>query len=399
MSQNNQDNSEVLIVALLIFFVAAYFIYYFFSEYFIEGWFYLRWVFIAPLHFVPDIVFNTVYSWGNFFSSIPIAQLAEIHGQHFINNNSELYISDAGFRTDVNRLFIIIYSPFIFLYALKIFITIFNKKSLNIPLDLKKFREQESELWPTIKPAIYQSKKVIFAIDEGDWAMSTRPESYCFKNGFMERYKDDDDNERFYLKYDVAYDFFINQLGKRWKGIESLKVEEKYLLIILLTKINRETAKAEYLLNLFGNYYTSEKGLKVYLKKRKLLKIINKEMNSILNTLGHNSDIIPKAKQKHYYKLTIFAYLLKEARNDGVLAAGQFLWLKPLNRDLFYMMSTVGRRVPFFDSAGGWSHYIYEQAINHFSSMPKVDSAVRALDDYFEMRYDEYDPISKNNEK
>ncbi len=46
---------------------------------------------------------------------------------------------------------------------------------------------------------------------------------------------------------------------------------------------------------------------------------------------------------------------------DGVQASADFLWLKPIDRRLWYMLNTVGRQTPFAEVAGPYAHWLAER--------------------------------------
>ena len=53
--------------------------------------------------------------------------------------------------------------------------------------------------------------------------------------------------------------------------------------------------------------------------------------------------------------------LYANARNCGVLTSAEFIWLKPVNRTLFYFLNNYGRRTAWVECAGCVSHYAAEE--------------------------------------
>ena len=74
------------------------------------------------------------------------------------------------------------------------------------------------------------------------------------------------------------------------------------------------------------------------------------------------------------------ASMLELARTDGVLASAEFLWLKPLDRNLWYMLNCVGRQTPFPEISGPFAHWIVEKRLRRPLKVPMVAEAVDALD-------------------
>ena len=74
------------------------------------------------------------------------------------------------------------------------------------------------------------------------------------------------------------------------------------------------------------------------------------------------------------------AAMLEFARQDGVYATADFLWLKPLDRRLWYTLNTVGRATSFAEVAGIHAHFKTEKLFGRKIATPNVDSAVLALE-------------------
>lgn len=83
---------------------------------------------------------------------------------------------------------------------------------------------------------------------------------------------------------------------------------------------------------------------------------------------------------KHAYLLTVMASLLKHSRDDGVVPSAEFLWLKPIDRRLWYMLNSVGRQTPFAEVGGPFAHWRAEDAMKRRSLVPMIDEAIKALE-------------------
>ena len=91
-------------------------------------------------------------------------------------------------------------------------------------------------------------------------------------------------------------------------------------------------------------------------------------------------NMVQKVIQSHAYVLTTMASMLEAAREDGVQASADFLWLKPLDRRMWYMLNTVGRQTPFAEVAGPFSHWTAEKEMGRKLLVPMVEEATNALD-------------------
>lgn len=84
--------------------------------------------------------------------------------------------------------------------------------------------------------------------------------------------------------------------------------------------------------------------------------------------------------ERHHYTNTLFTALLARARErSGILATADFLWLKVVDRDLWYALNQVGRWVAWPEAAGVRAHYRAEIKARRAIAEPVVGAAVRAL--------------------
>ncbi len=78
----------------------------------------------------------------------------------------------------------------------------------------------------------------------------------------------------------------------------------------------------------------------------------------------------------------------------GVLSTSLFLWLKRVDRDLWYALNNVGRRAFHIEGSGVISHYFMERMQRNPVSEPFMDNAVAGLRKYLGEYYiedlDEY---------
>ncbi len=74
------------------------------------------------------------------------------------------------------------------------------------------------------------------------------------------------------------------------------------------------------------------------------------------------------------------ASLLEGARDDGVVPSAEFLWLKTIDRRLWYMLNSVGRQTPYPEVGGPFAHWRAEKAMGRRSLVPMIDEAIKALE-------------------
>lgn len=83
----------------------------------------------------------------------------------------------------------------------------------------------------------------------------------------------------------------------------------------------------------------------------------------------------------HHWEYTYLFSLFLKAKKNGKATHTDFIWLKPLDRILFYVLNTVGRSVPHAESAAAFAQYDYEHKCALFKRLPlrmRKDGAMEA---------------------
>ena len=96
----------------------------------------------------------------------------------------------------------------------------------------------------------------------------------------------------------------------------------------------------------------------------------------------HKNVLCEKDMTRHAaYELPWFMALLYRARQKGVLASSQFLWLRPLDRPLWYSLNQCGGRTAWAEALAPWAHYMAEEKEEKALAEPHVAPAVTSLRD------------------
>ncbi|MES2212027.1 MAG: type IVB secretion system coupling complex protein DotM/IcmP, partial [Pseudomonadota bacterium] len=185
------------------------------------------------------------------------------------------------------------------------------------------------------------------------------------------------------LKKERAQIVFVRQVGPLWTGVNALNDYTKALFAIFAARIAHDTEPARQLLYQMARTYAEGEidytGTLPLLKKH----FKNKAVQRVI--------------QRHAYVYTIMAEMLALARTDGVQASADFLWLKPTDRVLWYILNCIGRQTVFCEVAGIWSHWIFERQLGRSISVPQVDCAVAGLE--AAMAKISYVPTEKDEEE
>lgn len=265
--------------------------------------------------------------------------------------------------------------PFVIILIILAFVVYFGNSTrlFKRTYDMRVLANLEKINWPQITPVL--SLDLIGTdIDKGPWAMAMTPIQFCKRFGLIQEQrrqptegmtrKERSQIEAVLIR-GAANKVFVVQLGPVWQGVERLPPHAKALFAAFAARINNDSKNAAELLSRISASSATKldfTGTDALLKKH-------------LQTKG-----VQEIVQSHGYVLTVMAAMLAGARTDGVQASSDFLWLKPVDRRLWYMLNTVGRQTPFVEVAGPYAHWIAEKEAGRKLLVPFVEEATNALE-------------------
>lgn len=225
-------------------------------------------------------------------------------------------------------------------------------------------RSQEKVNWPEIIP-IVNTNLIKTDIDKTPWNMSVQPIEFAKQHKLLDRVIVDN-RPAAELNKGRAYEVFSSQMGRRWSNLQDFKIHELALFAVFSARIAGDDKSAKKLLDQMslsgGSGKVNFNGTYPLLRKH----------------VQHKA--VGKAVSPHAYVLTAMSSLLQVARATGVLASAEFLWLKKVDRRLWYMLCSVGRQTPFPEVAGPFAHWIIEKKLRRPLKVPAINEAVIALD-------------------
>ncbi len=256
------------------------------------------------------------------------------------------------------------------IFALIIYIKSPTNK-FNKTFTMSSFREQEKVNYPQIIPPS-KLDLINTKISEGPWASAMTPMFFAKKHDLLEIITDPNPNrigEELKIPRLIesrARQLFASQLGYIWTGPENLPLHTKALYAAFIAAANHDRKNAiEFLrqINMSLEFGTAPnfKGTEELLAKHK------------------DSKVVKKMQPRHAYVMTMMAAALELARSNGVLACADFLWLKTVDRNLWYMLNNVGRRSAFPEVAGAIAHWRIESRMQRKLMSPMIEEAVKAL--------------------
>lgn len=237
--------------------------------------------------------------------------------------------------------------------------------------DMNRLRQQEQFNWPAIMP-VCKEDLVSQDVNKGPWAMAMTPLEFARRYNLLKKEDVLLDNPipgqemTAGIRRGDAKRVFTLQLGPYWDGFEHCSPQAYALAGAFIARINRDRDAANNILVTIDRTFVS--GKPDFFVARSTIEKYK------------NTEIVQEITTKHAYTLTVMASLLEKARDDGVVPSSEFLWLKPLDRRLWYMLNCVGRQTPYAEVGGPFAHWKAEKKMDRRSLLPLVDEAIKALE-------------------
>lgn len=267
---------------------------------------------------------------------------------------------------------------------------------------MKSLAQQEAAVWPEISPVIDQNL-VKGDITKGPWRVSqtewefarahslvvfpvtTVEEQFTVPGGAKEN-----DAPREQLNREAAHSLFVEQLGPLWKGTKrlppfirgiyaALAIRCSSLKLTDSKQIQALLAESDAAFRRMAVDYTVAKG--------DLSKMDFSWADAAIEKYK-DLQLLQMLEVRHAYVYTLMATLLQIARSNGVIGASMFIWLRPVDRRLWYTLNNTGGYTFVPECAGISAHWLTEKEIGVKLLYPSVSEAVvgleRSLQDYIE---------------
>ena len=262
--------------------------------------------------------------------------------------------------------------------CLLIFAFFLYKRSIGVRFrtayNMKSLLRAEVVNWPQTTPvvALDLAKEDINA---GIWAMSKTPMQFAKMHNMLKEHKklaeegalSRETRVDVTLNRQKAVEVFVRQLGRPWEGIDALNMHTKALFAAFAARANGDIAGAAAILRQISISSHSRRlnfsGVKELLDKYR------------------DTPLVAEVTKRHAFVFSVMATMIELARTLGVQASADFLWLKPIDRRLWYMMNSVGRQTPVVEAAGPFAHWLVEKRLGRKIVTPMIEEAVKALDE------------------
>ena len=237
--------------------------------------------------------------------------------------------------------------------------------------NMKTLRAQEQNNWPAIRPVVKQDLANV-DIDVGPWAMALTPMEFARKHHLLKKNDALMDNPEpgqemtAGVRRGDAKRVFTLQLGPLWNGFEHCPPHVCALAAVFMARMNRDKTAAYKILGELDK--SASEGKPDYSVATSVLKKYQQVEN------------VQQVLSQHAYLLTAMASLLEASRDDGVMPSADFLWLKLVDRRLWYMLNCVGRQTPYVEVGGPFAHWVAEKVTGRRSLAPMIDEAIKGLE-------------------
>lgn len=239
--------------------------------------------------------------------------------------------------------------------------------------DMKKLLRSGIQVWPQ-ESVIADLDLVKEDINSGPWAMALSPMMFAKKYKLLKLPKDIESRSKAEkekivatIKKDKASRIFTEQMGRLWEGPNALNIHTKAIYAAFAAKAARQSEESKDFLYKIASSARAGKldftGTNVLLQKYK------------------DYPAVKEIEKRHSYVFTVMASLLQLARTDGVLPSSDFLWLKPVDRKLWFMLNAVGRQVVTTEVAGPFAHWLAEKETGVSIKTPMIEEAVKGLEE------------------
>ena len=222
--------------------------------------------------------------------------------------------------------------------------------------------EQETEIWQFLKPVEHLNLLQQDAT-KGPWASAKKPQEVAIEFKLLNNPRDMNS-----LNEEKAMKYFAMQLGGLYRGVEHLSKYEKALFGCFAAQYMERNDDCYFaLMDISASFgkkangkHDFEPGLALYEEYKDNPKVL-------------------RIMEKHAYITTALAHIFSAAGDKGIILTKYFIWLKPTDRKLYYMLNCIGREVPFVECGGIFDHYQHEIALKRPMVKLFVEKAVEGL--------------------
>jgi len=263
--------------------------------------------------------------------------------------------------------------------------------------NIKSFVKENKRLYPHLR-LFSEIDLISQPLDHPVFGMSLTSRQFAYRHRLISGWKEETDGSCTpTLDREKTLQVFRVQLGKHWTKSTELSTSETLLVAIAMPRVaatdpSLDEAKfkdamkdSEDLLKWCWDQFkpsapTKKKGeaeasLLAWLQPEIDLKY---PRSIIRKHIGHPA--VQVLIEQHAYNRTVIFALFMQARRLGVLQPAEMRWMRFFDRELWYVLETIGRQAGFAEAAAVLSHYLYESKLGAALAEPQLDKAINGLE-------------------
>jgi len=169
-------------------------------------------------------------------------------------------------------------------------------------------------------------------------------------------------------------EIFINQLGTHWTGSDNLPPMIRAIYAALITFVCADKDRAMELFAQFNRSWLPP-------KKKNQASIDVTGVDQLIIKYEKN-ERVQEIISQHAFTNTLMSRLLQVARDKGRLGTSVFIWLKVIDRTLWYSLNQEGGQCGWSEAASVRAHKLVELSVKGPVYKPCVDMAVEEFENY-----------------
>ena len=261
--------------------------------------------------------------------------------------------------------------------------------------NMESLLRNNAESFPCLRPVVGRGKYLLSpeSYDSGPWKIARTPAQFALENELLLNEQGKPFSPEQALKNGLpstelpawgnarldekkALAVLTEQLGKSFEGYEGFSPCRRALAVAFLAYANGDKKGCVSMLDMVSSSYNEIDGNAdcPVLTDSAFEKRLKK-------TWARHKDVLSEKSMATHaaYELPWFMALLYRARQKGVLAGSQFLWLRPMDRPLWYALNQCGGRAAWAEGFAAWAHYMAEEQEGKALTEPHVAPAVASL--------------------
>lgn len=439
--RQNKANQAFVSVCFVGF--ALIIISYFFYAY---PWYYTQYAVMYSLNWLPDIVTDLGFFWVDEASKTIELMYNDLE---YRRNDFSAYYFDNGIgerkQGQINHVVFNMLWPYIVLPML--YLVIKEIRRPRSPLAkpgekeaMYKYAQAQKEIFPYIKPIVNIMKEMVEkeqSLDTKWYALPAIPLDLFSQWNILKEIKENTrkklltvrERQRFRIDKRKTHQVLKDNLGDPFLDLDSLPFNYQCVLAVVVPYLYGKTGESRLRNRRINDYY--EVGAqRSKMKDKAMLKALKADIASFVNEyredfrrpffdatefedpydpaldtlkgINIEEDLLKKGRDmvkdvllRHAYVKTVIWGLYFRSWCYGVLSPSEMLWVKYIDRDLWFVISQSGRLSAFTEASGAWAHYLTEDTYGFRMIMPSVHEGIRGIDYWLWKTHDNYSALEQ----